>query len=184
MRVRGDAWKCVAAENRSREQGVTMTTLWVAIIGHCHTANQWNLEIPILTKGRAGKGAKQTNKHKAMLDWPQPKSPNAPAKLQRAPKNHKWEAAGQHCLEFNIALTSFSHINRKYVTCFIAGWCWVTWSGDLCPSEHWRLCRTILCEVCDRIHHHHGSWCNHCCYFVLWLLWSYQGKQMPPWNGM
>ena len=63
----GGAQKCVASENRSREQGVTMTTLLVATIGRCHTANQWNLEYLPYTNQREGReGAKQTNKHKAM----------------------------------------------------------------------------------------------------------------------
>ena len=61
MSVREDARKCVAAENRSREQGVTMTTLWVATIGHRHTANQWNLEYFPYTNQREGREGSKTD---------------------------------------------------------------------------------------------------------------------------
>ena len=48
-------------ENRSREQGVTMTILWVATIGHRHTANQWNLEYFPYTNQREGREGSKTD---------------------------------------------------------------------------------------------------------------------------
>lgn len=65
----------------------------------------------------------------------------------------------------------------------LAWWCWIAWCRHLRPSEDWWLCRPLLSEVCNRVHHHYYCWSSHCYNHLLWLLWSYEGKQMPSWNG-
>ena len=62
----------------------------------------------ILTKGRAGKGAKQTwcnekqHEHNALTSAE--KVPKVPAELLGPPQIHKWVIAGQYyCLKFNLA---------------------------------------------------------------------------------
>ena len=78
MSVGGGAQKVGGAKNRSWEQHVTMTTLWVATtrgLSHYQPVEPRILTIIILTKGRAGKGEKQANENEQQehMGWPQQK---------------------------------------------------------------------------------------------------------------